>query len=339
MFIQSSGRWVVVWSSLLITAVHAAYPTTWPATWPAPPDLPVAPVVRLWPNDPPATQTFDVTDKTTARGEPNSPGFNVADIRYPSLMVYLPEKQSGPRAAVIICPGGGYAYESLTYEGIDIAKRFAAEGVAGFVLRYRLPDGRPPEAGQLPLPQQDVLRAIQLIRSRAAEWNVDPQRVGVVGFSAGGHLAATAATMYDDARTLVARADDAVARTAARPDFAVLIYPVIKMNRQGSHGGSRQNLLGPEPDAALVDRFSNELHVTPRTPPLFVVHPKDDGTVPVANAHLIVEAAKKANVPHDLVLFEKGGHGFGLGNNAETRTWFLRCMDWLRSQKLIDAKP
>jgi acetyl esterase/lipase len=148
-------------------------------------------------------------------------------------MVFPSARSNGPTPGVVICPGGGYSGQATAKEGFEVARRFSDAGITAFVLRYRLPNGEPPPAGTLPVPQQDVLRAIQLVRTRAAEWNVDPKRVGIVGFSAGGHLAATAATMYGQADTLPLK--DSIARTPARPDFAVLIYPVIRMDLPVTH--------------------------------------------------------------------------------------------------------
>ncbi|MGN6727723.1 MAG: alpha/beta hydrolase [Tepidisphaeraceae bacterium] len=302
-----------------------------------PTDLKDVKTVRLWPGDAPATQPVDQPDAGERINHRPSPGhqwLGVSHIEHPWLAVMSSLSSDKVRPAVIICPGGGYAFESMSAEGFDVAQKFDAEGVAAFVLKYRLPHGQAPAADALPAPQQDVLRAIQLVRSRAAEWHIDPKRIGVVGFSAGGHVAATAATMYADAKQLPVH--DAIAEVSARPDFAVLMYPVISMRPGVGHRGSRDRLIGKDADAAISDRFSTELHVTPQTPPLFVAQAKDDRTVPYWNAELITQAAEKAGVPHKLVSFDKGGHGFGSGDNAETKTWFAKCIDWLRSQNLLE---
>jgi acetyl esterase/lipase len=291
--------------------------------------------VRLWPGDAPATQPFDPEDQVRDRGRPDAPNMWITRVISPSLAVYLPTA-AAPTAAAIICPGGGYAGESATNEGTNIAHALAEQGVAAFILKYRLPDGRAPAEGELPVPQQDVMRAIQLVRAEAARFNVDPKHVGVFGFSAGGHLAATAATLYDQANTFAGRVNgDAISRVSARPDFAVLVYPVITMDKAASHGGSRKNLIGQDADAALEVRFSADAHVTPQTPPLFIVHAADDKAVPLANAQRMTAAAAKAGVPHELVIYDKGGHGFGLGNNEQTRTWMPKCLAWLRANGAI----
>jgi len=258
------------------------------------------------------------------------------------LTVYLPSDPHANIPAVIICPGGGYTFLAVAKEGTKPADRLAADGIAAFVLEYRLPKGRTPAPGEVPVPEQDVLRAVQLVRSRAAEWNVDPHRVGVMGFSAGGHVAAMAATMFDDAKSLPAAPDDPIGRVSARPDFAVLLYPVISMEPAWAHTGSHAKLLGKAADAAAAARFSVDERVTPQTPPLFIAVAKDDKTVEYHNSELMADAAKRAGVPAKLMIFDHGGHGFGLGDNADTRTWYPACMAWLQTQgvlKMPDGSP
>lgn len=289
-------------------------------------------IVRLWPGEMPATYPSDAGERIGGRrGGPN-PAIFLTKITQGSLSVFLPRNAGGPTPAIVICPGGGYTGEAITHEGFAVAEQFAARGIAAFVLKYRLPTGQAPAAGELPLPQQDVLRAIQFVRANAGKWNVDVKRVGVMGFSAGGHLAATAATLYDDAPSFAAKANhDDASRQSARPDVAILGYPVITMAKGATHGGSRKNLLGETPDAATEARFSTETRVTANTPPVFILHAKDDKTVPIKNAELFDAAAEKAGIKHEFVVFEKGGHGFGLGNNDETKTWFPKCVDWLKT--------
>ena len=297
------------------------------------------PIVRLWPGDAPATQPYDRAEggeKVTNRSKTAEPNLLISGVTHPWLSVFLPKTDADARTAVIICPGGGYAFEAETKEGVDVAKRLNADGIAAFVLKYRLPHGEAPAADQLPMPQQDMLRAIQLVRSRAAEWKLDPKRIGVMGFSAGGHLAATAATMYDEANELPVH--DAISKQSARPDFAVLLYAVISMEPNVGHTGSRNNLIGKTADATLSRRFSTDEHVTANTPPLFIAQAKDDKTVPFHNAELMNAAAEKAGVPHEFISFDHGGHGFGLGDNADTKTWFPKCLEWLRKQDFVTAK-
>lgn len=289
-------------------------------------------VIRLWPNDPPATCPADPDDKIMQlRG---GAAYMIRPGAVANLSVYLPKGATGPMPAVVICPGGGYSIEAVTGEGHAVAQALLKHNVASFVLKYRLQHGQPFPSDGLPLPQQDVLRAIQLVRAEAAKFNVDPNRVGVMGFSAGGHVAATAVTMYDDAKQLPAH--DAISKTSARPDFGVLLYPVITM-RTLTHGGSRKNLLGEKPDEALIARFSTDEHVTPQTPPLFIAVAEDDKTVPPLNSHQMDAAAAKAGIPHELVTYPKGGHGFGLGKPGQTQGWLDKALEWLADQKLMPS--
>ena len=306
---------------LTITATAAlAAPTTQPSA-----------VLRLWPNDPPATRPLDDTDKFTDRTKSGAPTrVWINKVMYPTLAVYLPDSTT-PTAAAVICPGGGYGGEAYTLEGVEVAEELARRGVAAFVLKYRLPIGQAPAADKLPLPQQDVLRAIQVVRHQAARFNVDPKHVGVFGFSAGGHLAATAATLYADPGA-TGTAADAVDGEPTRPDFAVLVYPVIAMDKLASHGGSRKNLIGENADAAMEQRFAADNRVTKDTPPLFIVHARDDKTVPLVNAERMAAAATKAGVANESAIYATGGHGFGLGNNAENRTWLPKALAWLRGR-------
>jgi len=199
-------------------------------------------------------------------------------------------------------------------------------------LKYRMPD-RPATPDMTPLPIQDIRRAIRTVRARAKEWNVDPSRVGVIGFSAGGHVASTAATQFDEGN---ASSTDVIERQSSRPDFAILMYPVVSMRDGIAHGGSRNRLLGEHPDASQIDRFSGELHVTEKTPPLFLVHALDDKAVIPKNSELVADAAKKAGVPCELTLFNTGGHGFGLGKpGSEASQWPGKCDAWLRERGVL----
>ena len=313
------------------------------ASTPTPPDLITPPglseVVRLWPNEPPATSPVDRDDSVIWHEHPGGSIFAVRGDRMASLSVFLPANAVHPAPAIIICPGGGYAIEQMTTEGDEIAEALTKKGIAAFVLRYRLPNQIAPADDQLPMPQQDVLRAIQLVRSQADHWKIDPKRTGVMGFSAGGHLAATAATMYDQTSSFAAAAhDDAASQLSARPDFAVLAYPVITMEA-ATHGGTRANLLGPNPTPALLARFSADQHVTPQTPPLFIVVAEDDRTVPPVNSDMMDAAAQKAGIPHELLTYREGGHGFGLGAPEKTRGWLDKATTWLAKQGLIDPQP
>lgn len=298
----------------------------------------VIPVVRLWPGDPPATQPFDKPDtgERLYRNGPKGHGTLILDhITHAWLSAFMPANAGKSMTAVIICPGGGYSGEAIALEGFDVARRFNNSGVAAFVLKYRLPHGIAPAKDALPMPQQDVLRAIQVVRSRAAEWHINPNRIGVVGFSAGGNVAACAATMFNDANMLPAH--DAISHESGRPDFAVLMYAVISMEPGVGHAGSRANLIGKDASPAVSKRFSANEQMSKNVPPLFIAQAKDDRTVPFHNAEMMAAAAQKYGVPHEFISFKHGGHGFGLGDNAETRTWFPRCISWMESQHLLKA--
>jgi acetyl esterase/lipase len=252
---------------------------------------------------------------------------SISNVTRPTLAVYLPEKQN-TGAAVIICPGGGYGSLAIDKEGHDVARRLNAAGIAGIVLKYRMP--RPQITGDAaPWPLEDARRALRLVRARAAEWKINPRRIGIMGFSAGGHLASMAGTHFDAG---TADATDPVDRLPCRPDFLVLVYPVITLKDPIGHTGSRTNLLGAAPDAKRIEAWSSELHVTPQTPPAFLVHAKDD-RVKAENSLLFHEAMKRAGVPAQLQLYETGGHGFGLGiHGGEVATWPDRCIEWIHSR-------
>ncbi|HEX2971082.1 MAG TPA: alpha/beta hydrolase [Tepidisphaeraceae bacterium] len=256
----------------------------------------------------------------------------VTNVWVPTLTVYLPPEDKATGAAVVICPGGAYVGVAMDREGHNVARWLNSIGVAGVVLKYRMPH---PElsAGEKPWPLQDAQRAIRTVRERAKDWKLDPKRVGIMGFSAGGHLASTAGTHFEEGK---ADASDPVERWSCRPDFMILVYPVVTFKSPLAHEGSRVNLLGKEADEKLVAEYSNELQVTPRTPATFLIHAKDDG-VKVENSLQFRDALVKAGVPCRLELYEKGGHGYGLGmNGGEVATWPSRCAEWLKGQKLLD---
>ena len=245
-----------------------------------------------------------------------------SNIHHPNLTVYPAPAGRATGAAVIICPGGGYGVVVPGKEGVEPAQWFTARGMAAFVLRYRLS-----EYGQ-PAPLRDVLRAVRLVRSRSAEFGIAPDRIGVMGFSAGGHLAACAGTLYDAPEGRTGAALDAV---SARPNFLLLIYPVITMKDPYTHGGSRRNLLGPAPTAELIDRYSTELQVTKDTPPAFLLTTFEDGLVPAENCLEFFEAMHRAGVPAELHVYEKGPHGFGLRPGfGPVSDWPRVCEQWLR---------
>ena len=252
----------------------------------------------------------------------------VSKVSIPSLTIYLAPKEKATGAAVIICPGGGYTNLAMGYEGTEVAQRFNESGISAFVLKYRIPDDRTiinKEIG----PLQDAQRAIMILRTRASEWAIDPKRIGIMGFSAGGHLASTAGTHFE--KNYI----DNPGHVSLRPDFLILIYPVISFKPPIAHQGSEHNLLGSGPSAEKINEFSNEMQVTDQTPPAFLVHAKDDTTVPYANSLVFAEALKKHHIPVEIFLYEHGGHGFGMSNNSNPRSWMDICIKWLGKEHFI----
>lgn len=262
---------------------------------------------------------------------PDEPHPFLLDVSRPTLTPYLPRERDGLRAAVIILPGGSYRGLSIVKEGEAVAKAFNELGIAAFVLKYRTPSSvhmRDRTRG----PLQDAQQALRVVRERATAWNIDPARVGVIGFSAGGHLAATLATHFD--RPVLAQWREA----NLRPDFVMLVYPVISFDDAITHRLSRRSLLGDAPAADAIREYSNELQVTQATPRTFIVHAADDSSVPVANSIRFFEALQRSRVAVELIVYPAGGHGFGL-NNATTRDrWIERGRDWLMSQGLLTAE-
>lgn len=260
-------------------------------------------------------------------GAPGALGSEPVDI--PILTPYLPPKEKMSGAAIIVCPGGGYNHLA-EHEGAPVAEWLKSLGVTAFVLKYRLGPRY-----HHPAPMQDAVRAIRIVRARAAEWGLDPQRIGILGFSAGGHLASTAGTHFDSGKP---DAPDPIERVSSRPSVMILIYPVITM-REKTHAGSKSNLLGEKPAPELIALLSNEEQVTKETPPTFLVHTMTDPAVPVENSLLFVAALRKAGVPFEFHLYERGPHGFGLGQTDPVLgTWPDRCADWLRLHGFIAAK-
>lgn len=239
------------------------------------------------------------------------------------ITVHKPEKPNG--AAVVICPGGGYRMLVTNGEGHGIAKWLNGFGVTGIVLEYRLPAGRPF------VPLLDAQRAIRTTRSRAAEWGIDPARVGIIGFSAGGHLASTAGTHFDTGK---ADAEEAVERVSCRPDFMILIYPVITMDI-ATHGGSRQNLLGAAPTADHMELFSSEKQVTDKTPPAFLAHALDDKSVTIENSRMFRKVLADKGIPVELVELPSGGHGLNGYKGPMWDEWQAKSIVWLKGLKVI----
>lgn len=228
-------------------------------------------------------------------------------------------------AAMVICPGGGYGGLVMGAEGHGIANWLNEHGVGGIVLKYRLPKGRHM------VPLLDAQRAVRMARMHSAEWGIDPHRIGIIGFSAGGHLASTAETHFDSGDQ---KSSDPVERVSCRPDFAILIYPVISMGEKG-HRGSRTNLLGSDPTPELIDQFSNEKRVTAETPPTFLAHALDDKVVPVDNSRMFFEALQAHKVPAKLLELPSGGHGLNGYKGPMWDAWQSQSLEWLAGQKII----
>jgi acetyl esterase/lipase len=261
-------------------------------------------------------------------GAPGALGTQPED--QPSLTPYVLPKGSGSGTAIVICPGGGYQNLSMDKEGYAVAKWLNSLGVSAFVLKYRLGPRY-----HHPIELQDAQRAIRIVRTRAAQYGLQPDRIGIMGFSAGGHLASTAGTHFD---SMDAAAADAIERASSRPDFLVLCYPVISFTTF-AHAGSRRNLLGDNPDPKLVENLSNELQVTKDTPPTFLFHTTTDATVPVENSVMFYSALRKAGVPAELHIYERGPHGVGLApNDPVLSTWPARLADWLKIHGWLTAK-
>ena len=254
----------------------------------------------------------------------------VSYVQTPTMTVFFPAKKSATGQAVIICPGGGYVRLSYNWEGEDVAKFLNAKGITAIVLKYRLPNSKSNVTPHLS-PLADAKRAIRIVRANAAKWGINQNRVGIMGFSAGGHLAATLATHFDNGNTA---SKDSIEQQSSRPDFAVLMYPVISMSKPIMHVGSRNNLIGEKPDSSLAKFYSNELQVTKQTPPTFLVHATDDKTVPVENSLLMYQALKDNGVPVEMHIYPTGGHGFGLAvGKGYLETWADRLVDWMRGLK------
>lgn len=246
----------------------------------------------------------------------------IRSVSNPTLRIYLPAKEKASGAAVVICPGGGYSALAITHEGYDVAAEFNKMGVAAFVLKYRLPNDRIMSSKETG-PLQDAQEAIKVVRKHAMEWNIDVNKVGIMGFSAGGHLASTAGTHFSSPMA------ENRNNINLRPDFMMLIYPVISFSDSLAHNGSRNNLLGPAPSAEKKMQYSAELQVNAQTPPTFLVHAQDDKSVKVGNSIKLYEALTKNGIPAEMHLYPKGGHGFGLINKTSRDLWMEHLKNWM----------
>lgn len=268
-------------------------------------------------------------------GAPGAVGQEPADI--PTLTLYRAPADKATGAFVVVCPGGGYGFLAVDHEGDQPARWLNSLGISAGVLRYRIAPRY-----KHPAPLHDAQRAIRLVRAQAKGWKIDPRRVGIMGYSAGGHLASTAGTHFDAGNP---EAADPIDRESSRPDLMILGYPVIAMATEYGHTGSRKNLLGESPDPALVESLSNERAVTPRTPPAFLIQTDADVVVPAENSILFTLAMRKAGVPVELHLFEKGKHGLGLGGGEPKfdvpadpafAAWPGLCQAWLKTRGFLD---
>ncbi|MDM8337012.1 alpha/beta hydrolase [Mediterranea massiliensis] len=258
--------------------------------------------ISLWPNGMPNSNGLTGTEEDLEGGR-------VANVVNPSIAVYRPEKPNG--MAIIMCPGGGYARLAMGHEGHDMAAWFTTQGITYVVLKYRMPNGH------YEVPLSDAEQAIRIVRQHAAEWNINPHRIGIMGASAGGHLAASLATLYSSQET--------------RPDFQVLFYPVISMKEGVTHAGSRVNLIGEKPSAELEKKYSLEQQVNAQIPQAFIMLSSDDGAVPPANSLGYYEALLKNHVPATLHAYPIGGHGWGFRDNfTYKRQWTGELEKWLR---------
>lgn len=277
----------------------------------------------LWPDKIPGElKNTEYQEKATYK---DSVLLSTSQVTIPTLTIYQPTNANG--TSIIICPGGGYGHLAMEKEGKKVAEWLNSLGITAFVLKYRLPNDKIMADKNIG-PLQDVQEAIRTVRRKASEWKLDENKIGILGFSAGGHLAATASTHFNEK----VYGNDS---TSARPDFSLLIYPVISMKNEITHKGSQTNLLGKNPSDESINRFSNELAVTSETPPTFLIHATDDKTVAVENSINYYLALKKNSIPAELHIYEKGGHGFGLGVKNTSQFWTSNCIQWLKDHKYL----
>jgi acetyl esterase/lipase len=265
--------------------------------------------------------------KVTANDEKSDQhgdNISISKISIPTMRYFPASEQTSTETAVIIFPGGGYWNNSITHEGYEIAKKFNELGITAFVVKYRIPNDETMLDKTIG-PLQDAQQAIKLVREQAAKYKINPARIGIMGFSAGGHLASTAGTHFKTGKIANEK------NTSLRPDFLILIYPVISFQSDICHKGSRDQLIGKNPSPDKIELYSNELQVTKETPPTFLVHAGDDSVVPVANSIRFYESLLKYEVPAELHLYPRGEHGFGLNNETTKDYWFDRCKNWMDS--------
>ena len=280
-------------------------------------------IIPLWPEGVP-NQT--ISNEKERQKEQDI--IRIENVQTPTLEVYLPSKATQNGTAVVICPGGGYKILAYDWEGTDIAKWFNAKGITAFVLKYRLPNS-PSLIKPQWAPLQDAQRAMRLVRKNAVQWNINTAQIGIMGFSAGGHLASTLGTHFDE-NTLTGEKENPINNISARPDFMILAYPVITFDKKHYHGGSKNSLIGEKASQQLVDYFSNNLQKKKKTPPTFLVHSADDKSVPVANSILFFKALEKQGISVEMHLYPKGGHGYSLAlGKGRLEGWTERLHEWL----------
>jgi acetyl esterase/lipase len=278
-------------------------------------------VIPLWNKIPDEIKAADYKEKESITdGKLQS----TTQVTIPTLSIFIPKDAKPNQTAVIICPGGGYMHLAFDKEGTKVAEWFNSLGIVAFVLKYRLPNDLIMK-NKIVGPLQDAQEAVRYVRQNAAKLNIDPNKIGILGFSAGGHLASTLSTHYDD------KVYESTYKVSARPDFSILMYPVISMENQITHKGSQTNLLGNNPSQDLIDSYSNEKKVTSKTPPAFLIHATDDTVVIPENSINYYLALKKNGIKAELHLYEKGGHGFGLGVNDTSKFWTRDCVEWLKA--------
>lgn len=279
-------------------------------------------VINLW-SGIPLYLTDTVNHEKSELGSDNI--VRVSNVSYPTLEYWKPEKPNG--TAVIICPGGGYVRLAITSEGEYVAKWFTERGISAFILKYRLPDDARMNSKEI-VPLSDAQQAINYLRSNAEKFDIDTNRIGIMGFSAGGHLAASASVHFND--SFIKERDQSL-----RPDFSILIYPVITMQNDFTHHGSKKALIGENANDSLARYFSNELNVTDKTPPTFIMHATDDKAVPVENSLKYYDALKRNNVNAALHIFQKGKHGFTMKNKFLDEQWFYLLEKWLTENNFM----
>jgi acetyl esterase/lipase len=279
-------------------------------------------VINVWPDGIPGSMRCETYFEGSTISGDHVTGYEKVTV--PTLTIFLPPADKANGTAVLICPGGGYGGLAFDHEGFAIARWLNDNGIAGIILKYRLPSDLIMKDKSIG-PLQDAQEGLRIIRRNALQWNIKPNRIGVIGFSAGGHLASTLSTHYAE------KVYDSKDTTSARPDFSLLIYPVISFDASFTHAGTRKNLVGDNPSDAVIRHFSNDQMIDGKTPPAFLVHSSDDKVVPVKNSLVYYEGLVKNNVTAEMHIFQVGGHGYGLAVNRGTESaWPDLCLRWLK---------